>query len=145
MTVKHENEQIHDRTQMREFFSAAWQKREHPDLLSPLERQLLSIIEAHKEYECVFEDPDFLQNDYRTDNNPFLHMSLHLGVIEQLTTNRPAGIRELYQKAYRRWGNEHDAQHVFMEVMAEIIFEASQKNELPNESVYLERIRLKVG
>lgn len=130
-----------DRREMRQLFFDAWQKRQSPLSLSPLEQQILSVIEAHKEYESIFIDPDILDKDYRTDNNPFLHMSLHVGIIEQLTTNRPQGIQELYQKAYQRLGDEHQVQHLFMEVMAEIIYEAQQKGTLPDETIYLERIK----
>lgn len=136
---------IDNRTQMRQVFLDAWQKRQNPILLSPLEQQILSVIEAHKEYESILNDPDILDKDYRTDNNPFLHMSLHLGIIEQITTNRPSGIRNLYQKAYHRLHDEHEVQHVFMEVMAEVIYDAQKKGALPDELIYLEQLQKKIN
>ena len=132
---------MNTRSDMRQLFLDAWQKRQTPDALSALEQQVLTVIAAHKEYDSIFDEPDILDKDYRTDNNPFLHMSLHLGVIEQLTTNRPQGIRELYQTSYKKLHDEHVVQHVFMEVMAEVIYDAQQKGVLPDEAVYLERIK----
>ncbi len=136
---------MNDQEQMRQFFLTVWSKRNNPECLSPLEQQILSVIEAHKEYETLLDDPDSVLQEYRTDNNPFLHMGLHLGVIEQLTTNRPAGIRDLYQKAYKKFQDEHQVQHLFMDVMADIIYEAQQKNELPDELIYLEHLRKRIN
>ena len=133
-----------ERAELRQIFWDAWNKRDFPHLLSALEQQLLSIIKAHHEYIFIFEDLDSLNEDYETDQNPFLHMSLHLSVIEQVTTNRPLGIRNVYQKAYRRMGNEHDVQHLFMEIMADIIYESQQQHKLPDENLYLERLFLKI-
>lgn len=132
-----------ERKEMRQLFLDAWEKRQNPILLSPLEQQILSVIKAHKEYESIFDDPNILDKDYRTDNNPFLHMSLHLGIIEQLTTNRPKGLRELYQKSYRQLHDEHEVQHAFMEVMAEVMFDAQKKGALPDELIYLEQLQKK--
>lgn len=129
------------RAQMRQPFIDAWQKRQQPLSLSPLEQQILAIIEEHTEYHSIFDDPSILEKDYRTDNNPFLHMSLHLGLIEQFTTNRPQGIQAIYQTLFKKYRNEHQVQHLMMEIMADVLYTAQQNKQLPDEQVYLERLK----
>jgi hypothetical protein len=130
-----------EKNQMRQYFIDTWHKREQKECLTPLEKQLIDIIQQHPEYHKVLENPKSLDQDYTTDNNPFLHMSMHLGLIEQLTTNRPAGIRELYQQVYNKYGNEHQIQHLIMEIMGEVIWDAQQNQQLPDESLYLKKLR----
>lgn len=129
-----------ERRQMRQQFIDVWQKRQDREQLTPFETQVLDTLYIHPEYQPLLEDPDILDEDYTTDTNPFLHLSLHLGVIEQLTTNRPAGIRHIYQSLQKRLGDDHQAQHKLMEVMAEIIWEAQQMQQVPNDKAYLAKL-----
>lgn len=131
----------HERRQQRQYFIDAWSKRERPDSLSALEKQLVMIIGLHPEYHSLLDDPNILDKDYRTDNNPFLHMSLHLGLLEQLSTNRPHGIRDIYQQLLQQHRDEHTVQHLMMEVMATIMWDAQQNNTLPDEHAYLQQLK----
>lgn len=131
----------HERRQQRHYFLNAWSKRASPESLSALERQLLDVIELHPEFHHIFNNDDILDKDYRTDDNPFLHMSLHLGLMEQLTTNRPRGIRDIYQQLYKCHQDEHHIQHLMMEVMATVIWDAQQSNTLPNEQLYIQKLK----
>ena len=128
------------RLAMRQQFLDAWRKHQCHLALSDLECQIRDVILLHPEYQLILKEEETLDQDYRTDNNPFLHMSLHLGLTEQLTTNRPAGIREIYQQLYNSKGDEHRVQHLMMEAMAEVIYEAQQNGSLPDEQAYLERL-----
>lgn len=130
-----------ERRQMRQQFIDIWHKRQDQELLSPFEIQVLDTLYIHPEYQTLLEDPNTLDKDYTTDNNPFLHLSLHLGVIEQLSTNRPTGIREIYQSLQKRLGDDHQAQHRLMEVMAEVIWEAQQLQQVPNDKAYLTKLK----
>lgn len=129
-----------ERNQMRQCIIDAWQKREQKERITPLEQQLIEIIHQHPEYHALLDNPKSLDKDYHTDNNPFLHLSMHLGLIEQLTTNRPSGIRHFYQTLYEKYLDEHLIQHMMMEAMAEVIWDAQQNQQLPDESRYLEKL-----
>lgn len=129
-----------ERRQQRQYFHATWAKRLNGSPLSQLEEQLLSIIAMHPEYHALLEDDAQLDKDYRTDNNPYLHMSLHMGLLEQLNTNRPSGIRELYRQLCKQHQDEHTAQHLMMEVMGQIMWDAQRNQQLPDEQVYLQQL-----
>lgn len=130
-----------DRRQMRQQFLDVWQKRQQPESLSAFEHQILDVIRTHNEYESIMDDPDVLDKDYETDGNPFLHMSLHLGITEQLTTNRPAGIRDIYQSLLKKYDDDHIVQHLLMNVMAEVIWEAQTKQQVPDDKEYLAKLK----
>ena len=60
----------------------------------------------HPEYHATFEDPDrHVERDYSPeagDVNPFLHVSLHLAVAEQLAIDQPPGIRAQFERLRAR-------------------------------------------
>ncbi len=71
---------------------------QHRRPLSPLEAQIAAVVEWHPEYHEAITGDD-LDRDYTPDGgqtNPFLHMGLHLGIREQVATDRPAGIAAIY-------------------------------------------------
>ena len=87
-----------DRNELRQMYAGAWQKRVAGKVLSPLEDQIARVIEEHPEYHATVTgdlDKDFNVEGGQT--NPFLHMGLHLGIREQVATNRPAGIAAAFK------------------------------------------------
>ena len=81
-------------------YCEAWATSRQGMPLEPLQAQIVAVIEKHPEYHALLENPDqALGREYLPElgeTNPFLHMGMHLAIREQVGTNRPAGIRELY-------------------------------------------------
>lgn len=132
-----------DREELRRMYADAWEKSVAGRPLSPLEAQIASVVEEHPEYhgEVTAED---LGKEYTPEGgqtNPFLHMGLHLGLREQVATNRPAGIDEVYQRLVARSGNPHAAEHEMIDCLAETLWEAQSQGRAPDEQQYLERLR----
>jgi hypothetical protein len=124
-------------------YADAWRKRVESLPMSPLETQIAAVIEQHPEYEQAITDDD-LDRDYTPEGgrtNPFLHMGLHLGIREQVGTDRPAGIAKLYRDLVSRMGDSHAAEHQMIECLAETLWEAQSQNVAPDEARYLERLR----
>jgi len=67
-------------------------------------------------------------------------MGLHLGIREQVATNRPAGIQSVYSALTTRCGDAHDAEHQMIDCLAETLWEAQSQNTAPDEQKYLERL-----
>ena len=102
------------------------------------------MIEQHPEYEQAVTGDD-LDRDYTPEGgqtNPFLHMGLHLGIREQVATDRPVGIASVYRELASRMGDPHAAEHQMIECLAETLWEAQSQNIAPDEARYLERLRL---
>ena len=132
-----------DRGELRKMYATAWQKHVEGAVLSPLEAQIARVIEEHPEYHETVSGGD-LDRDYTVEGgetNPFLHMGLHLGIREQVATDRPAGIAELYGRIVARVGDAHTAEHQMIECLAETLWEAQSRNSAPDEAHYLERLR----
>ena len=142
MPTRYAHDMISDRKSLRRIFYNAWQKNQANVTLTPLEQHIVALIHQHPEYHELMDNPAIgLDENYRSDNNPFLHLSLHISLNEQIQTDRPKGIKALYQQIIMISPDEHHAQHLIMEVMAELIWSAQQKNQLGNDEEYLEQIR----
>lgn len=130
-----------ERDQLRQFYCTSWQKHLEQQPLNPLEQQVVVVIKEHPEYHGLLEKSDAaLQADFLPemgDTNPFLHMGMHLGLREQISTDRPPGIAELYQRLAALKGT-HDAEHAMMECLAEAIWQSQQNQSLPDEISYLD-------
>src|SRR5438552_12610153 len=76
------------RDEARRFLVDAWAKYRAGAPLTGLEQLAAGIVALHPEYHAILEDPErHLDRDYRPEAgavNPFLHLSLHLAVAEQL-------------------------------------------------------------
>jgi hypothetical protein len=71
------------------------------------------------------------------ETNPFLHMSLHLSILEQISINQPIGIADIYEKLKLKHQNEHKAQHDILECLGEVIWQAQRNNSAINSHYYL--------
>ena len=126
-----------DRNQLRKMYKTAWEKIQQQKILTPLEVQITDVIREHPEYhDFILQlDKDFLPESGET--NPFLHMGLHLGLREQLATNRPQGITDIYQRLIKIKGSPHDAEHSMIECLAEALWSSQVNNTPPDETKYL--------
>jgi len=132
-----------DRQQLRKAYADAWQKFQQQQTLTPLEQQIAEVIKEHPEYHASLQqlEADFLPENDQT--NPFLHMGMHLGLREQLTTNRPLGIRDCYQILCNKYQSSHEAEHDMMDCLAEAIWQAQRQGTAPDESAYLACLKKK--
>lgn len=138
-----------DRDQLRQFYCQAWEARRQGKPLDPLQAQIVAVIEKHPEYQTLLENPDrALGKEYLPEmgeTNPFLHMGMHLAIEEQVSTDRPGGIRELYNGLLIKTGDPHALQHKLMECLAEMIWKAQKDGKQPDEAQYLACIKTLAG
>jgi hypothetical protein len=123
-------------------YASAWQKLCNNQPMSPLEAQIARVIEEHPEYhQVVGGDLEQAFTVEQGDTNPFLHMGLHLGIREQIATNRPAGIATVFENLTRRLGDTHAAEHRMIDCLAETLWQAQRDNSAPDERQYLQRLQ----
>ncbi len=138
-----------DRNQMRMVFIESWRKRLAQKPLEPLEQLITEIIVQHPEYHRLLEaSEDALERDFipeAGENNPFLHLSMHISLQEQIQTDRPAGITSLYQQLTRKSGDHHKTEHQLMECLGRMLWEAQSSRLMPDEQGYLDCVRRLVG
>ena len=129
-----------ERDQARQIFFTAWQKHQQQLPIEPLEAQLIAIILMHPEYHSLFDHPnDFLTKDF-VEVNPFLHLSLHVALREQINANLPLGIREIYQKLVSKLNDTHDTEHRMIECLSHILWEIQQSGKPFEEKKYLDNL-----
>lgn len=132
---------------VRRFFCEAWRKRRTGEILTPMDAIAADWIDTHPEYHDALHDADAaVARDYSVEGgeaNPFLHLSMHLSITEQISVDQPRGIRAAFEALAARIG-EHDAHHEIMECLGEMIW-ASQRNGVPpNTDDYIECVRKRV-
>ena len=119
---------------VRRFFCDTWRKHQAGGLLTPLEALAADWIVQHPEYHADLADlPSALAAVYEVEagrSNPFLHLSMHLSISEQLGIDQPRGIQQAFALLSARRGSAHAAQHEVMECLGEMVW-ASQRSGLP--------------
>jgi len=130
------------RDEARRFLIETWSKARTGAPLTDLERIAAGLISLHPEYHATFEQPDkFADRDYHPESgdiNPFLHLSLHLAVAEQLAIDQPPGIRAQFERLCASRGDEHAALHAVLECLGEVVWHAQRHRTPPDAALYLE-------
>jgi hypothetical protein len=126
------------RDDVRQMFFGAWRKYRQAVPLVGIEAAALDVILQHPEYHGVLEEPQrYLERDYTDESNPFLHMSLHLALEEQLSIDQPPGIRGRWEALLRRSAGRHEALHHAIECLAEMLWHAQRDGTPPDAAAYL--------
>jgi hypothetical protein len=133
------------REEVRRFFCDTWKKKTDKHILDSMETLAGDWMEQHPEYHALLSDPEgALEQDYtpeRGETNPFLHLSMHLSISEQISIDQPPGIRELAEKLSKKLGSEHEAQHCMMECLGQAMWEAQREGKPLNPENYLEALK----
>src|SRR5687767_333842 len=110
--------------QVRSFFYHAWQKYKNKDTnTSALENLACECILIHPEYNKILEDPYCIDKKFSMQENPFLHLSMHLSIIEQVKINQPHGIQEIFNKLITKY-SYHEAIHIIIECLQQVLINA---------------------
>ena len=129
------------RDEARRFLSDAWTKFRAGQPLTGLEQIAAGLIALHPEHHAVLAAPERnLDRDWRPESgdvNPFLHLSLHLAVAEQLAIDQPPGIRAQFERIRAATGDEHAALHAVLECLGEVLWTAQRHGSPPDAALYL--------
>ncbi len=130
---------------VRRFFCGAYRKYRNNEILEPLEAIARDWIMQHPEYADELADIEAaLANEYTIERgqvNPFLHLSMHLSIAEQVSIDQPPGIRAACQALTRKLDSEHEAHHQIMECLGEMLWTAQRNNSPPDGAAYVESVR----
>jgi hypothetical protein len=138
-----------NRNDVRQAFFDAWKKQQAGLPMTALETIIADVIRLHPEYHRLLEDGDKqVDKDWLPEGgetNPFLHMGMHIAIREQLSIDRPAGIKAAYAALLARTGEPHTAEHGMLECLGEALWKAQRENRLPDEQAYLACIKTRAG
>lgn len=138
------------RDQVRQFFFDVWAKYRAGQTLAGAELPALDVVLAHPEYHALLEQPERTRDrDYRPESgetNPFLHLSLHLAIAEQLSVDQPPGIRARYAALLDRHGGDAMlAQHAVLDCLGEMIWQVQRHASAFDSTAYLNCLDRQLG
>lgn len=128
-----------ERDKLRQHYADIWQKARANQPLDPLEQQIALVIEQHPEYHKILQNQQHIRNEYLPEmgeTNPFLHMGMHLGIREQVATDRPSGIAQVHRTLTLKLGSQLEAEHAMMECLAEALWQSQKNQSPPDEQAY---------
>lgn len=136
------------REQVRVFFCESWRKHRERLVLEGAEATAADLIEQHPEYHALLENTQTaVEQEFTPESgqmNPFLHLSLHLAIADQISIDQPPGIRAAYHKLRTRL-DVHPAEHAILECLGETLWRAQREGGTLDADQYLECVRRAVG
>jgi hypothetical protein len=134
-----------NRDEVRKFFATSWQKHCSRAPLTAMESLAADIILVHPEYqETLTTEEAAIQLEFPVENgsmNPFLHLSLHLALEEQLSIDQPPGLRAEFERIFARRGDRHTAAHAVLDCLGETVWRSQRDGTPPDALAYLECVR----
>ena len=126
------------REQVRDTFFEAWRKYRAGQPLVGIEALAADVALAHPEYHALLDEPGRYRDKDYAESNPFLHLSLHMALEEQLSIDQPAGIAAHFAALVARHGERHAALHEAVECLAETIWRSQRDSAPPDGAAYLD-------
>jgi hypothetical protein len=130
---------------VRRFFCDTHSKQRQSLPLTPMETLAAQWISEHPEYQAELADVDAaLAASYTVESgrtNPFLHLSMHLTISEQVSIDQPRGIRQAFDLLSARFGSSHEAQHQVMECLGDMLWVSQRSGLPPDGQAYLDCVR----
>jgi Domain of unknown function (DUF1841) len=131
---------------VRTFFCQAYQKhRSKASVPNPMEALALQWIIEHPEYHAELADHSAalvaVYDVQAGRTNPFLHLSMHLSISEQVSIDQPRGIRQAVELLSSKHTSLHEAHHEVMECLGEMVWASQRSGRPPDGLAYLEAVR----
>lgn len=131
-----------DREQIRFYYYEAWQKYLKNQSLNELESIIVEVIQQNPEFQYLFEADAYKLNQ-NFDNhqvNPFWQMGLHIAIKEQIKSDRPLGIRQIYHQLKQHYESAHKAENIMIHYLEQILIQSQQTGMQPDEYHYLRKL-----
>ncbi|MBL8387625.1 MAG: DUF1841 family protein [Hydrogenophaga sp.] len=131
---------------VRRFFCSVYAKQQSGEAMEAIEILAGQWIAEHPEYHATFSDVDAAlaqlgQPGDGTQENPFLHLSMHLSISEQCSIDQPPGIRQAVELLAARRGDLHAAHHEVMECLGRMVWESQRSGRPPDGQAYIDQVR----
>ncbi len=134
-----------NQSDVRRFFCQAYAKGQKGMTLEAIEALAYEWMREHPEYSDAFanESAALAQTgvDSPDQENPFLHISMHLSISEQCSIDQPPGIRQAVELLAAKRKDLHDAHHLVMECLGRMLWESQRSGRPPDGKAYIEHVR----
>jgi len=130
---------------VRRFFCDAFRKSREGGVMTPLETVAADWIAEHPEYHGDLADVGAaLAAVFDVESgriNPFLHLSMHLSISEQISIDQPRGIKQAFDLLAAKRGSAHEAHHEVMECLGEMMWQSQRSGLPPDGQKYIDDVR----
>ena len=130
-----------DRGALRQTFFDAWARFQRHEPLTGAQSLIIEAALRHPEYHPILSAPErYHEQEWQPEFgavNPFLHLGLHIAIQEQLSVDRPPGIRSQHAALCTALGDAHKAEHCMMDCLAETLWQAQREHKAPDEAEYV--------
>ena len=130
---------------VRRFFCDTHSRQQQALPLTPMQALAAQWIAEHPEYHAELADVQAaLAASYTVEagrTNPFLHLSMHLTISEQVAIDQPRGIKQAFDLLADKLGSAHEAQHAAMECLGQMVWESQRSGQPPDGFAYLDCVR----
>jgi len=137
------------RSDTRQTFFDVWKKMQAGMPMTALETLIADVIRMHPEYHALLDRGiEVLDKDWSPEGgetNPFLHLGLHIAIREQLSIDRPPGIKAAYEMLLARTGDVMQTEHLMLDCLGETLWRAQREQHMPDEQFYLRLVRERAG
>ena len=134
-----------NQSDVRRFFCTVHSKSRNGSPLTPLEAIAADWVALHPEYASDLADEEAaIARVFDVEagrENPFLHLSMHLSISEQVGIDQPPGIRQAFELLAARRGSAHEAQHEVMECLGEMLWTSQRSGQPPDGARYIDCVR----
>ena len=131
--------------EVRQFFYHAWHKAQRQEALADIEQIAVHWMRLHPEYHAVLADEtNALAQQFTGENgqnNPFLHLSMHLSISEQCSIDQPRGIRQAVELLASKRSSVHEAHHEVMECLGTMLWESQRSGRPPDGQAYIDAVQ----
>lgn len=135
------------RSANREHLHFLWEKAKNNDLedLNDEERRMAEAMLLHKdEFFNEFEFADVVPErefDPDADVNPFLHITIHTVVANQLAARDPIEVYQFYNAMRNKKCSHHDTVHLIGAILVPLMFDTMKNKEPFDNDSYVSMLR----
>ena len=130
---------------VRRFFCGVYAKARAGQTLEPMEMLVSQWIDEHPEYHATLADVDAalatMTERSESQDNPFLHLSMHLSISEQCSIDQPRGIRQAVELLTARRQSLHQAHHEVMDCLGRMVWESQRAGRAPDGAAYIDCVQ----
>ena len=130
---------------VRRFFCQVYAKQLARSLIDALEVLAGEWVAEHPEYHAVLADEtNALAQQFTGENgqnNPFLHLSMHLSISEQCSIDQPRGIRQAVELLASKRSSVHEAHHEVMECLGTMLWESQRSGRPPDGQASIDAVQ----
>jgi len=126
----------------RAYMAEVWHKVNENADLTEEEELLAEQMQAHSEYSEVWENKDLGEHffDLTKEENPFLHISLHVMLERQIRSNNPPYVRRAIERLAAQGEDPHDVQHAILRILVSEMWAVMTQRRPFNLKQYCDQI-----